>query len=99
MTINYISEEDVRTIYSKEDSRQLADLNGQLSDYDAALLSRLIKKFSDKTVSSLNASSGFISRELEIEFLNDLGRREILTKIERFYAVTMPLGIGIDKAH
>lgn len=88
----------MRTIYSKEDSRQLATLNGQLSDYDAQLLSRLSNELQKDAVLLRDTCADQIRGEMNLKtaFLNDLGRKEILAKIERFYAVTMPVGIELD---
>ncbi len=88
----------MRTIYSKEDSRKLATLNDQLSGYDADLLSRLSNKLNKDAVLSRNTYADQILGEMNLKtaFLNDSGRKEILAKIERFYAVTMPTGVEID---
>ena len=88
----------MRTIYSKEDSRRLAILSSQLLDYDGQLLSRLSNELQKEQVLSPSTYSNLIKGDMNLKtaFLNDLGRKEILAKIERFYAVTMPTGIEVD---
>ena len=62
----------MKTIYSKEDSRQLAILNNQLSDYDAALLSRLSSELNKDAVLSRNTYADQICGEMSLKtaFLN-----------------------------
>lgn len=88
----------MKIILSKKDQNQLALLNKQLSDYDAALLSRLSNELNKKQALLPDNHIDLVNSRIEFKmaFLNDLGRKEILSKIERFYAITIPTGIEID---
>ncbi len=88
----------MKVIYSENDSRHLKFLQNKLSEYDAALLSRINEGIRKEDILSPNIYSKMLTPDSDIktQFLNDLGRKLIISELEKFYAVTMPAGIELD---
>lgn len=90
----------MKILYSSEDTKRLDELNKQLSEYDATLISVLTNEINKHEVIYLESHNTFRKylndeRTIKERFLNDVGRNIILQKIMDHRQITMPIGIEI----